>query len=190
MTATIDPTLLDRLTQANYHVVLWTTSTIESDIWEKFLPHIDHVCLYAPAITPAVFQEITGYYPFIPLESTITLLTEIKMPFTLNHLFHLDSISELLELYGLASKHKAHLFIHYHEKESIDPESKDYLNWFKNTPNTMVFKRSHSAQIQCLGFPFHQHPKRLAKIKDLSQLLMYHLNQWGNPQFLLKKLFG
>ena len=190
VTAAINPSILAPLKRAKYHVVLWTTGLFDSDIWEKYIPYIDHVCLYTPAISPDVLQEITGYYPFIPLESTLSYLQELEIPFTLNHAMHMDSLSELPDLYDLAFEYKAQLLIHHHEKERFDPESRAYIKRFKNIPRVMVFTQTVIDPIQCLGFPFHQKPGLIASIRDSIQLIFYHLKQWGDPQFFLKKHFG
>ena len=172
------------------HIVLWTTGVFDSAIWDKILPYVQHVCLYTPSIYKDTYRYLTQTDQVSALMQSVDLLKEREVPITLSHPIHDDSFAELPDLYDFAYQQSAHLLLHYHHRQALSPEERNYIKRYKGIRGCTVLKRYGRPEIRCHSFPGPSHPNPMNWLLFQGQWAMRDFLAKFSPKYWLQSRYG
>ena len=138
-----------------------------------------------------MFRDTTGFDRFDDLTEQLRFLQGEGRPVSINFPITQESVAWLPDLYDYhVNEGHVPLILHYHQLESLNKESKDFIKRFKHIQNVTILKTIHPPDNQCQIVPFSPS----YSLKRQQWLAIQESMQWirnnYSSYFWLKKRYG
>ena len=174
------PKLLVQLKQAKRFVTLTTCGYRLETLEPKLLLLIDLVLLYLPGCTGENSIKYSGFNSSPKQIRAIEYLQEFKRKFAVLYPADSETLEDLPDLYHKLNKRNSYLLLLYNKKSEyiIPRQERNYLYYYAQRPNTLVYTYKSTAPLNCQDFTRNLKQLTIPNLLFLSKLFfkLYFFN--------------